>query len=625
VGHHRTLVTTASVALFVAAVSLATAAVLLARANARERNAKELAEQRRDEVDRERRTADHQRDRARSHYERAFAAVDRMLTRVGEKELVAVPYMDETRRRLLEDALNIYRDFLRDESNDPAVRREIGQAHGRIARVQHLLGSSDQAEEAWGHAIDLQLELAAEFADDPAYQLDLARSRRGLAVLQHLRGCGQDAERTLSQLVEDQARLTRKYPKLAAARVEYFEDLLQLGVVYHMIRRPDDAEAMYGRALELAEALNLDEPGNPDYQEGRSRSLVKIAQLCRENSQRLLDAERHYAAACGILERLVADHEANPDYRSSLAAAEGNLANVLSARGRRPEAEAAFRRALDRLTRLADEHPDMPGYKMSLAKAYNNVGLFYANGDDLARAVEANRTALKYHEELMRRDPKRLEFAINYAGSCGNQAKYLNDQGKPKESLEWYEKTIDTLSGKPALEQRDAYARLVLFGAHLGRASAYLKLNLPREATKDWRCAVELSEGERHFNYVFYRPRALAYLGEHARAASEAEAIVSAGGLQNSAYKELAGVYSVCSAAVRDDASLIQTVRHDSAERYAARAVALLVEAGKRRVFRSPAQVAALRTDEKFRPLEGRDDFRKLLAELEQESKAGPK
>src|SRR5207249_2841655 len=138
----------------------------------------------------------------------------------------------------------------------------------------------------------------------------------------------------------------------------------------------------------------------------------------------------------------------------------------------------------------------------------NNFGLHYRRIDNLSRALEENEEAIRLHEQLMRGFPQRIEFAINFASSVGNQADLLHNQGKVPEALEWYSKSIDALS--PLKE--DTAARLALYGAHLGRAGAYLKLKQPDEAAKDWRRAVELSEGGRHFNYLIYRPRALAYL-----------------------------------------------------------------------------------------------------------------
>jgi serine/threonine protein kinase len=582
------------------------------------------AEDRQAAAQRERLAAARQRDRAQNHYERAFGVVDRMLTRVGERELANVPLLNETRLRLLEDALAFYTGFLRDEGDDPAVRREIGRAHGRIARIQHMLGRLDRAEQTWGRAIELQQELIAEFPNEPAYQVDLAISRRGVAVLQHLTGRRPAAEQTLRQLLDDQARLASDYPDLIAARGQQMEGHFQLGVIYHETRRYDLAEAAYQKALGLGKTLSQDEPANLDHQEAQTRCLNKLGVLCRE-TRRLIDAEKYYRAALDLLDKLVSAQPQTLAYQASLASIQGNLASLLTARGRRSEAETAYRRALGMHRRLAENNPDIPDYRMNLARTSNNFGLFYSLGNDHVRAEEMNRTALKLHEELMRRYPERLECAVNFAGSCGNQALYLNEQGKVREALPWYGKTIDALTGVLAVERNHTYAHRALHNTHHGRAGALLKLKQPEEAAKDWQRMVELGEGERHGDYILYRPRALAYLGRHARATSEVETVISQGHLDSSAFKEFASVYSLCCAAVRRDRALSSAEIDRLAEGYAVRAIALLAKAGEKGYFRTAKEVAAVRKQEKFQPLVMREDFRKVLVELEQKLKTAPK
>ncbi len=262
---------------------------------------------------------------------------------------------------------------------------------------------------------------------------------------------------------------------------------------------------------------------------------------------------------------------------------------------------------------------------MNLAKSYSNLALFYRQGDDLDRASAANRKALKIHEELRQRDPKWPDFAVNCAGTYDNQANYLHDQKKYTEAVEWYGKTIDILARFPGIEQHDVSARAVLYDAHLARAATYLRLKRPDDATKDYRRSLELSEGEKHFNYVHTRPRALAYLGEHERAAKEIEALLASGPAHSSVYVEMAKDYGLCCKAIDRDLVMPAAAREKFTEQYASRSVALLTQAGVMGYFETPAQVADLRADAKLQPLQDREDFRKLVAELEERVKSAPR
>jgi tetratricopeptide (TPR) repeat protein len=582
------------------------------------------AEDRRIEAQNERLAADQQRARAQKHFERALAVVDRLLTRVGEHELVNVPYMDGTRRRLLEDALEFYLGFLQDESSDPSVRQEIGLAYGRMARIQHLLGRLDKAEEAWGHAITLQQGLVAEFPLELTYCLDLARSRRNLAAVYRATFRSRAAERTLDLLLSDQAQLAQDHPASAACRLELFEVYSQLGSIYHDSSRPTEAEAAFKQALDLAGGLVKDEPANPNHQEAQARCLRQLGLLYRQEKGAAA-AEDQYLAALGVLERLVADHPANRAYQEDLAGVLNNLAIVRGAQGRLSESEKTYQRAQTVAERLVQDYPDVPEYQMTLARVHNNLGLVYSKAGDPAKAATVNQVALKIYEELNRRYPQRLEIAVNLGGTCGNQAKYLHEQDKVQEAVGWYGKTIDILNGVLKREPAQTTALLALHDSHHGRAGAYKHLNQLEKAADDWRQALKLSEGQRHEFYVHMRPRALAYLGDHVQAASEMESALATGKVSPWFHKEFAGVYAVCFATIRRDGALDSSARDRLAERYAARVVSLLARAGELGFFKTQAQVTALRTEQKLEPLQGRQDFQKLVIALEEKVKADPR
>src|SRR5262249_23775392 len=63
--------------------------------------------------------ADSQRRRAEQNFDRACAAVDEMLTEVGDNWLVNIPYMEKVRRALLLKALTFSKELLRQKSADP--------------------------------------------------------------------------------------------------------------------------------------------------------------------------------------------------------------------------------------------------------------------------------------------------------------------------------------------------------------------------------------------------------------------------------------------------------------------------------------------------------------------------
>ncbi len=107
--------------------------------------------------------SERQRERGDVNFQKALEAVDKMLTRAGEKSLANVPGMSQVRRDLLEDALTFYEGFLEEKSEDPELAVETGRAYRRIGGIQLLLGQHGQAEEALKRAIALFVELRERF------------------------------------------------------------------------------------------------------------------------------------------------------------------------------------------------------------------------------------------------------------------------------------------------------------------------------------------------------------------------------------------------------------------------------------------------------------------------------
>src|SRR5205823_5685115 len=116
-------------------------------------------------------------------FKRALEAVDQMLTRVAEAQLLHLPQMEPVRRDLLQDALRFYQEFLRERGDSPVVRSEAASAYRRVGQIQVQLGQRDEGEEAYRQAAALLEKLLAEFPDDPGFRNRLAGIHNDLGQL----------------------------------------------------------------------------------------------------------------------------------------------------------------------------------------------------------------------------------------------------------------------------------------------------------------------------------------------------------------------------------------------------------------------------------------------------------
>src|SRR5262249_61244416 len=103
--------------------------------------------------------------------ERVWSVVDRFLTRVGEVRLTTIPGMEEVSRDLLEDAVAMQEELIRDrDSPDPATRHEVARAYLRVVRIRRLLQETDRDLRACEKAVALLGPLASEYPDRMGYR-----------------------------------------------------------------------------------------------------------------------------------------------------------------------------------------------------------------------------------------------------------------------------------------------------------------------------------------------------------------------------------------------------------------------------------------------------------------------
>jgi tetratricopeptide (TPR) repeat protein len=290
-----------------------------------------------------------------------------------------------------------------------------------------------------------------------------------------------------------------------------------------------------------------------------------------------------------------------------------NLGVVLKDLGQRPAAEKAYRRALDLYEQLAADFPAVPEYRLGLANSHNNLGNLLTVRGQLPAAERAYRRALGIREKLAADFPTMPEYRKDLPASYVNFGMLLVGQGQAEAGLAWYAKAITLLEPVVRQEPRLVAERFYLRNAHWGRAVALDGLGRHADAVKAWDRVLELNavpaqeSGFRHG-----RARSLARAGEHARAVAEANALAGANEVAAGTLYDLAGVCAVASAAVRDAKTPgADAARH--AETYAARAVELLRQA----VAKGYKDADRLNKDKDLDALRDREDFRKLVAELE--------
>ena len=215
--------------------------------------------------------------------------------------------MDNRRLRgeLLKTALKYYRDFLRQRSGDPELRRDLADAQFRVGQIMREIGDRpDEAIEAFNASITLWGELLADAPDDPDVRVHLAQTYLALG---------------------EQLAWIREFPRAFAALAR------SRGILWKL-HGEKAADASYRfRLADCDRELGI--------AEGEAGEL-----------DRGLD---HLREAESLLRGLVSGSPAEAAYRKRLADTINGLGYIHSRKGQTAEAIAAFREFQDICQRIA--------------------------------------------------------------------------------------------------------------------------------------------------------------------------------------------------------------------------------------------------------------------------------
>jgi tetratricopeptide (TPR) repeat protein len=490
----------------------------------------------------------------------------------------------------------------------PRYRHNLARSHNNLGNVLRDLGQRSQAEEAYRQALAIEEKLAAEFPAVSQYRDDLAKHLNNVGMMLARLDKGTEAETAYRKALAIHEKLAADFPDVPWYQQDLAKHHNNLGMLLAGLDKRAEAETAYRKALAIQEKLAADFPVVPEYRGDLARSYNDLGQRLANLGQRQ-KAEAAYRQALAIQQKLVAESPAVSQYRVDLAGSHNNLGVLLKDLGKRPEAEEAYRRALAIQEKLVAESPAVPKYRQELAISHSNLGKLLASLGKRPQAEEAYRQALAIQEKLVAEFPAVADYRIELGGNQCDFGSILGANKELERAIEWYGKAIATLDDALRQVRSDDRPRQYLRNAYWGRALAYYELMRHAEAAADWDKVAELSaEAER----PQFRMNAAA---DHARAGQVDAAFLDAEELAKNANADTlynaACVFALASAAPQST-PLSQATR----EKYAQRAVALLQQA----VAKGWKNIEHMKKDDDLKSLRDREDFKKLLGELEKNS-----
>jgi tetratricopeptide (TPR) repeat protein len=408
-----------------------------------------------------------------------------------------------------------------------------------------------------------------------------AEGRFRVGEMRHRLGELKEAEAAYADALAIQKRLAADFP----TRLDFRQNLASchhsLGNLLRTTGRPKEAGAAYADALAIQKRLAADFPNRPHFRQELARSHDSLGILL-STTGRPKEAEAAYADALAIRKRLAADFPTRPDFRRELAGSHNNLGILLRTTGRPKEAEAALRDGVTIQKQLVADFPTRPDFRRELAGSHNNLGNLLRATRRLKEAEAALRDGLVIQKQLAADFPNQSDLRNSLAGTYVNLASCCDQRGDPAA----------------------AKGYLVEAGPH---HAAALKAN-PRHPTY------------RQFyrNSLWALARAHAGLLEPAEAVRAAETIRDLGWAPPANAYDAACALGYCIQLVAKHDKLDAEKRKEAVRFYGDAAMKLLRDA----VMKGFGDVKRLKQDRVLTPLRRREDFRKLVADLEAKSAA---
>ena len=611
--------------------------------------------------------AEARRQAAEASLQTALDAVERMLTRVGSPQLARVPQTEGLRRRLLQDALDLQLKLLDDNGTDPAVRLRTGRGHRALAGIYEMRGDFEEAKTHYDRAQEVLQKLVEEAPGLAAYQHQLALVYRDQGKLLFLRRSRHaEARAAYTQAMQLFQELVDAHPDVALYRAELAKSqtgwcavakvlgdheaaddvyqqtekllvplvaafpgeedhLWQLASLYHnrgdgFYRRGRlrEAEEPTRKAVEMLETLLTKAPDVPAYRRDQVNSLVALGMTLIANGK-ASEAEPFLRRGRKLVDKLIANYPTVLGYKNLRSSTLHWLGRMFRAMGRLGEAEEALSEAVQTWRNLVKQYPREPAHRHRLAMSLLRLGGICRDRGRLDEAYKILSEALDLYSQHVREFPRDVGNHHQLAAtwhSVGTVVFRQKNYTKAEEAFGQALAILEPLSAKapavPAYRRDLANTRahlgktLLASGRSEGAARAFA------QALAGWRELVAAEPGSSDYRNGL--AETLAEMGHHEGAVKEAAELVRIGQGQAASFYDAADVLAVCVRTVLADTSVPEAQRRELAQGYADQAMDLLRKA----IAKGYQGIELLKNDPDLDSLRCRDDFKKLLSELEE-------
>ncbi len=446
------------------------------------------------------RDLDRQRLRAEAREALAIDAVKQFRDAIqANAELKNRPDLGALRKDLLKQPMQFFRQLRSqlqaDSDTRPDALAKLAGANLDLANITKEIGSFADAIGSLLEAIAILERLAHDKPTVIEYQVDLAKSHHNLANLLIATGRPAEALKPHQIALEIRERLARENPTVAEYKSEQATSHHDIGNMLSVTGLPAESLTEHRRALAIREQLVRDIPDVAKYQNDVAKSHSLIGLLLCEMGQ-FAEALQSLRVAAAIQNRLADDEPGIAEYQSGLATTHLNIGVAQAELGRPEEAMESYRRALAAQEPLALAHPSVGMYLSDLATIHNNIGNLHRDAGRQAEALDSHGRALAIRERLVRDHPSLHYYQSNLGVTLHNMAEGEIAQGRWQEALESLNRAIECQRAALAVMPHHPFYQQVFKLDLMCLAKTHQALNHPAEALRAARELAALPGGD---------------------------------------------------------------------------------------------------------------------------------
>jgi tetratricopeptide (TPR) repeat protein len=434
-------------------------------------------------------------ERERERFSLAIDSIGLLTGNIGQNMLLQQKEFAGLRTKLLKGAADFYGRLemqLRDRI-DPASQAVLGRAYFELGDLTDHIASKEEALAVHRKSLAIRKGLAASMDAPVESRLEVARSLGRIGWL--LFDTGNPADAT--NAFEEQISIASELEAGSATdeiRLVLAQGQLGLGNLLSRTGKGKEALGAYEKALTTHQKLAEAHPDQASFQSDLARIhfyLSRIYILLGKPTEALSSV----LAARKIQQTLANNQPSTPEFQFQLVRSLHEVGWQLYLLGRTDEGLASVREEKAIIQNLVDTHPAVTEFQFQLAESYSETGeLLYTTGKEsegLASVFEAQAIIKK----LVKAHPKVAKYRIELMYTLTSGADALRRLGRLKEAEASCEAAIAEADAlvreQPTIANNRsvmAWSLRVLGLTHLAAGDVSL-------ATKEVRQAIELLDG----------------------------------------------------------------------------------------------------------------------------------